>query len=420
MKVSKRKICSCLIGILAVLSPALILPQTPEPTPIESERDIKVKQCLAQPIRVPRTYEFRQFMPRIVRRVGAYGKRSRRQSWYDKFLKILPFVSRNTEQYKPITIDTLKESYNLPVALGETKRSKEIRRGNEVLLKSLDEKGENHFRLWINQNPNATESEKQSAEIKFNSRGLKAADLPVFDWREQDVDVGSVGDQGIACNTCWAFSAVDAMQISRQILAFRFGIQFSPEEQLPSVRQLVSCAVPKQAERCKNNNNGDMFTFMVDEGLPLGGNPEYEVGIEDAKTGPDWVCDKQDSVKALTWDFVSAVPQSVPKTEEMKRAIVTYGPVVAKIAYDDCFLLYGSGVFNEEQNVDGNHFLLIIGWNDEKGAWLVKNSYGEGWGESGFGWIKYGSNNIGQFGAWVMADPKEEERLANQTTSAAN
>jgi cathepsin L len=48
-----------------------------------------------------------------------------------------------------------------------------------------------------------------------------------------------------------------------------------------------------------------------------------------------------------------------------------------------------------------NHAVLLIGWDDEKQAWLIKNSWGEQWGEKGFAWIKYGSNNIGVFAAWV-------------------
>jgi cathepsin L len=59
--------------------------------------------------------------------------------------------------------------------------------------------------------------------------------------------------------------------------------------------------------------------------------------------------------------------------------------------------------------------VLIIGWDDKKdgGAWLVKNSYGPRWGDDGFGWIKYGSNNIGQWAAYVVPDPAEEERMNN-------
>ena len=66
-------------------------------------------------------------------------------------------------------------------------------------------------------------------------------------------------------------------------------------------------------------------------------------------------------------------------------------------------LAYKGGVFNEKTEGKVGHVVLLIGWDDDRQAWLVKNSWGEKWGEKGFGWIKYGSNNIGQFAAWIDA-----------------
>jgi cathepsin L len=234
---------------------------------------------------------------------------------------------------------------------------------------------------------------------------LAATKLSRFDWREYGIDVGAVGDQGFSCNTCWAFATVDAAQISRQLMSMRSQTNRIYDALKPSARQMVSCLVPQAEDYCKLNWHGEAFTFMVDKGLPLGGTRKYV----DFKSG--YICDAETYVKALTWDFVSASPQKVVSTDELKRALVVYGPIVTMISFDNCLWLYGGGVFNEQQYRDGSHMLLIIGWDDQKGAWLVKNSYGAKWGEGGFGWIKFGSNNIGQWSAWVVADPKEEKRL---------
>ena len=64
--------------------------------------------------------------------------------------------------------------------------------------------------------------------------------------------------------------------------------------------------------------------------------------------------------------------------------------------------------------------ILIVGWDDEKGAWLIKNSYGPKWGEGGFGWIKYRSNNIGKWAAAVVADPREEIKFAERAAETPN
>ncbi len=47
--------------------------------------------------------------------------------------------------------------------------------------------------------------------------------------------------------------------------------------------------------------------------------------------------------------------------------------------------------------------MVLVGWDDDRGAWLMKNSWGEDWGENGYCWIAYGSNRIGRQTAWIRA-----------------
>ena len=72
------------------------------------------------------------------------------------------------------------------------------------------------------------------------------------------------------------------------------------------------------------------------------------------------------------------------------------------------------GVFNGQNNRSINHVVMLIGWDDNKKAWLVKNSWGKDWGEDGFGWIAYGSNNIGLFAAWIQPSPINKEMPPTQ------
>lgn len=121
--------------------------------------------------------------------------------------------------------------------------------------------------------------------------------------------------------------------------------------------------------------------------------------------------------KAYSWDYVNSPPDKLPTVQQLKIALIKHGPIAAPMVFDNCLLAYKSGVFNEKTGGDVGQVVLLIGW-DEKGAWLIKNSWGEEWGEGGFGWIKYGSNNIGQFAAWIAPDPKEEERVARELNQA--
>jgi C1A family cysteine protease len=52
------------------------------------------------------------------------------------------------------------------------------------------------------------------------------------------------------------------------------------------------------------------------------------------------------------------------------------------------------------------HAILIVGWDNTQGAWIIKNSWGA-WGinDSGFGYVKYQCNNIGWGAAWVKTAP---------------
>jgi hypothetical protein len=72
--------------------------------------------------------------------------------------------------------------------------------------------------------------------------------------------------------------------------------------------------------------------------------------------------------------------------------------------YED-FFYYSSGVYSHVWgNYSGNHFVLVVGWDDSRSAFVCKNSWGTGWGEDGYFRIDY-SELAGdtQFGWWTYA-----------------
>jgi C1A family cysteine protease len=76
---------------------------------------------------------------------------------------------------------------------------------------------------------------------------------------------------------------------------------------------------------------------------------------------------------------------------------------VAAVNATRAFQAYKGGVFNERDPGRINHAILLVGWDDAKGAWLMKNSWGVRWGEAGYMWIDYKSNSVGTAAAWVRA-----------------
>lgn len=87
----------------------------------------------------------------------------------------------------------------------------------------------------------------------------------------------------------------------------------------------------------------------------------------------------------------------------IKKALCAYGPLGVAVAVTSAFQAYKSGVFNENSNADINHAVTLVGWDDSKQAWRIKNSWGKAWGEAGYMWITYNTNKIGYGASWVQA-----------------
>ena len=337
----------------------------------------------------------------------------------------------------------------LTIPKGETELAKSIRK---AALKRDAEQISNlqkALKTWLKTHPNATvEQIKETRSgyqdeidrIQNKTEIKRLASLPEWDWRTS-LSVGPVMNQGELCNTCWAFATIDAVAASflkrakdeirysyfeplddgtamiRTVPARRFR-----EESRPSVQELLNCMPIAAADICQTGWHGRAFDFFVNrKGVPADKlamrltNDKNDKQLKIAEPpfyqrGKKFKCSPTTGFKkAYSWDYVNSPPDKVPTVEQLKTALIEHGPIAAGIFYDRCLNNYQSGVFNERNLKDINHVVLLVGWDDkkgEKGAWLIKNSWGEEWGEKGFAWIEYGSNNIGQFAAWVDADSK--------------
>ncbi|MDQ0960889.1 hypothetical protein QFZ66_004767 [Streptomyces sp. B4I13] len=79
----------------------------------------------------------------------------------------------------------------------------------------------------------------------------------------------------------------------------------------------------------------------------------------------------------------------------MKSWLSTRGPLIACFAVFDDFFNYRGGVYRHVSGERvGGHCISVIGYDDGRGAWLCKNSWGTGWGEGGYFWIAYGQCGI--------------------------
>ena len=72
------------------------------------------------------------------------------------------------------------------------------------------------------------------------------------------------------------------------------------------------------------------------------------------------------------------------------KAALAKGPLMTTLSVYADFMTYGSGVYKHVTGAAlGGHAVSIVGFDDTKKAWLIRNSWGKEWGDSGFAWVSY-------------------------------
>jgi C1A family cysteine protease len=194
----------------------------------------------------------------------------------------------------------------------------------------------------------------------------------------------SIKNQG-PYGTCWAFGMAGAVEgLAIKTLNADMFIDISEQ-------WLIDCN-PWGWGPQGGFINFDMF---ITEGAPDESCYPY-VGY---KQNCDYTCPRHHFI--TDWSWVTQ-PYVVPPVYNIKRAIMSAGSVTVGVYANYAFQAYTSGVFNNCTGGSPNHCVILVGWDDNLGAWRLKNSWGTGWGESGFMWITYGCNQVGNSAAFPI------------------
>ncbi len=256
-----------------------------------------------------------------------------------------------------------------------------------------------------------------------------------FDWRDHLI-VTEVENQ-YTCGDCWAFATAAALEASYLLVNHEkvTDAQSAGNSDF-SEQQVLDCTSPGSAT--ENSCAGGWHDAALDYTKSSGiwGIKSYGSGTyNDAKAKQCLASQKAPNLIS-TWNYVG--DGVIPPDNDIKAAICAHGPVVTAVNAEnwDSYtktindpatntqkpnpVWPNGGVFTGTpspsknlswqniQSKDIDHEVVLVGWDDDKNAWIVKNSWGKDWGIDGYMLLQRGTANVGFNSAWVDVLSRDE------------
>ncbi|KAH8246757.1 hypothetical protein KR038_007654 [Drosophila bunnanda] len=198
-----------------------------------------------------------------------------------------------------------------------------------------------------------------------------------LDWRQKGFRTPPHNQQ--TCGSCYAFSIAES--IEGQVFK-RTGKILSLSQQ-----QIVDCSVSHGNQGCVGGSLRNTLNYLQS----TGGIMRAEDYKYYSKKGKCQFVRDLSVVNVTSWAILPT------RDEQAIQAAVTHiGPVAISInATPKTFQLYSDGIYDDAacSSSSVNHAMLVIGFG--KDYWILKNWWGELWGESGFMRIRKGVNMCG-------------------------
>lgn len=215
---------------------------------------------------------------------------------------------------------------------------------------------------------------------KFNfthtiSTTKKLALPAVYDMRTNN-KITSVKNQG-DCGSCWTFGCIGSIESGAKILGLG---------DLDLAENGLNYCNGFDTPPCEGGDATRALAYFLRAGILSESDDPYLTNVK-----PN--CGNLAPKAKYLLNGAFYLPQD---RDAIKQAVMDYGAATHIMCWDESAYDESNKTFYYNGDANANHMVLIVGWDDNKvtqaanpGAWILRNSWGNGWGENGFFYLSY-------------------------------
>jgi fibronectin-binding autotransporter adhesin len=213
-----------------------------------------------------------------------------------------------------------------------------------------------------------------------------------FDWRNMGGQNWLTSVKSQFGGTCWDFSACGTIE-ARYMLT-RNDLSFQPDV---SEQQIVWETSPDMGDMGGGWESAAL-DYFTSHGVVSEAECPTNPGTNAPGTGDPWPL--ATGWESRVWKTTSNQDGILSTTENLKNMLKTQGPIVTTVWAGNDLYDHVSDISANYRGVGADpwaidHAIVLVGFHDDAslptgGYWVIKNSWSDGYGESGYGYVPYG------------------------------
>ncbi len=222
---------------------------------------------------------------------------------------------------------------------------------------------------------------------KTKKDGIMADPPASYDLRDYG-RLTSVKNQG-DCGSCWTFASFGSMESTA--LTFGLGTYDGSEQNMKNCHGYL-------LGHCSGGNEEMATAYLTRRTTPsYNGSPLLETD-----DGYNILVSACSAGHTPMISITEAWFLPVNDDDLIKNLIMEYGALFSGMYFDGPYFNSTYNTYYYSGAADPNHGVTLVGWDDNKsipgapgnGAWIIKNSWGSGWGENGYFYVSYYDSKI--------------------------